>query len=216
VRDLGDRVLAHLDPDASTPAPVAGEVAVPEAVRDGGVSVTVEPSADGGATVTVIGKDRVGMLADTAAMFALQRASVRAARAWPQGPYAVSVWEIADEHVDPAVLRQRFEAIADGRVDPTHRLRPADSPALAPTVGIRADASRQATVLEVRAADRPGTVHLVCAALARMGLTVRSAHVDTLGPQAVDVFYVQEVDAGALSDHRAADAAHAVRAALTA
>ena len=49
-----------------------------------------------------------------------------------------------------------------------------------------------------------------------MGLTVRSAHVDTLGPQAVDVFYVQEVDAGALSDHRAADAAHAVRAALTA
>ena len=216
VRDLGDRVLAHLDPDASTPAPVAGEVAVPEAVRDGGVSVTVEPSADGGATVTVIGKDRVGMLADTAAMFALQRASVRAARAWPQGPYAVSVWEIADEHVDPAVLRQRFEAIADGRVDPTHRLRPADSPALAPTVGIRADASRQATVLEVRAADRPGTVHLVCAALARMGLTVRSAHVDTLGPQAVDVFYVQEADAGALSDHRAADAAHAVRAALTA
>ena len=216
VRDLGDRVLAHLDPDASTPAPVAGEVAVPEAVRDGGVSVTVEPSADGGATVTVIGKDRVGMLADTAAMFALQRASVRAARAWPQGPYAVSVWEVADEHVDPAVLRQRFEAIADGRVDPTHRLRPADSPALAPTVGIRADASRQATVLEVRAADRPGTVHLVCAALARMGLTVRSAHVDTLGPQAVDVFYVQEVDAGALSDHRAADAAHAVRAALTA
>ena len=216
VRDLGDRVLAHLDPDASTPAPVAGEVAVPEAVRDGGVSVTVEPSADGGATVTVIGKDRVGMLADTAAMFALQRASVRAARAWPQGPYAVSVWEVADEHVDPAVLRQRFEAIADGRVDPTHRLRPADSPALAPTVGIRADASRQATVLEVRAADRPGTVHLVCAALARMGLTVRSAHVDTLGPQAVDVFYVQEADAGALSDHRAADAAHAVRAALTA
>ena len=216
VRDLGDRVLAHLDPDASTPAPVAGEVAVPEAVRGGGVSVTVEPSADGGATVTVIGKDRVGMLADTAAMFALQRASVRAARAWPQGPYAVSVWEVADEHVDPAVLRQRFEAIADGRVDPSHRLRPADSPALAPTVGIRADASRQATVLEVRAADRPGTVHLVCAALARMGLTVRSAHVDTLGPQAVDVFYVQEVDAGALSDHRAADAAHAVRAALTA
>ena len=37
---------------------------------------------------------------------------------------------------------------------------------------------------------------------------------DTLGPQAVDVFYVQEAHAGALSDDRAAEAAHAVRAAL--
>jgi [protein-PII] uridylyltransferase len=70
-------------------------------------------------------------------------------------------------------------------------------------------------VLEVRAADRPGTVHLVCAALARLGLTVRSAHVDTLGPQAVDVFYLQEEGAGALTDERASAAAHAVRAALT-
>jgi [protein-PII] uridylyltransferase len=67
----------------------------------------------------------------------------------------------------------------------------------------------------VRTADRPGVVHLVCAALAGHGLTVRSAHVDTLGPQAVDVFYVQEADAGALSDERAAAAAHAVRAALS-
>jgi len=41
------------------------------------------------------------------------------------------------------------------------------------------------------------------------------AHVDTLGPQAVDVFYVQESQAGVLSDSRAASAAHAVRAALS-
>jgi [protein-PII] uridylyltransferase len=38
--------------------------------------------------------------------------------------------------------------------------------------------------------------------------------VDTLGPQAVDVFYVQEEGAGSLSDERAAEAAHAVRSAL--
>jgi [protein-PII] uridylyltransferase len=70
-------------------------------------------------------------------------------------------------------------------------------------------------VLEVRTADRPGVVHLVCAALATLDLTVRSAHVDTLGPQAVDVFYVQESSAGALTDTRAAEAAHAVREALS-
>ena len=60
---------------------------------------------------------------------------------------------------------------------------------------------------------RSGT--LVCAALAGLDLSVRSAHVDTLGPQAVDVFYVREAGAGVLSDERAAAAAHAVRAALS-
>ncbi len=214
IRDLGARVLVHLDPGVAAPVSVTEELEIPEAVRRGGVSVTVEPAPDG-ASVTVIGEDRVGLLADAAAMFAIQRASVRAARAWTQGAYAISVWEVADEHLDPAVLRQRFEAIADGRVDASARLRPADATTLAPSVVVRPDASDQATVLEVRATDRPGIVHLVCSALAGLDLTVRSAHVDTLGPQAVDVFYVQEAAAGVLSDHRAADAAHAVRAALT-
>ena len=66
----------------------------------------------------------------------------------------------------------------------------------------------------MRVDDRPGVVYLVCAALARLDLTVRSAHLTTLGPQAVDVFYMQELGAGVLSDERAAAAAHAVRRAL--
>ena len=67
----------------------------------------------------------------------------------------------------------------------------------------------------MRTTDRPGVVHLVCAALTELDVAVRSAHVNTLGPQAVDVFYLQEASAGVLSDQRAAAAAHAVRAALT-
>lgn len=59
-------------------------------------------------------------------------------------------------------------------------------------------------------------IHRVCTALADLDVAVRSAHVDTLGPQAVDVFYLQEPAAGALTDQRAAQAAHAVRAALDA
>jgi [protein-PII] uridylyltransferase len=162
----------------------------------------------------VVAPDRVGLLADLAAVFALQRVGIRAARAWSQQQYAVSVWEVADEHVDPAILRQRYDAIQEGRVDPAPRLAPPAVQALAPIVVVRPEASAQATVLEVRASDRPGVVYLVCAALARLDVAVRSAHVDTLGPQAVDVFYLQEAAAGALSDLRAAQAAHAVRAAL--
>ena len=94
------------------------------------------------------------------------------------------------------------------------RLRPAGGSALAPSVAVRPEASQRSTVLEVRATDKPGVLYLVLAALARLGITVRSAHIDTLGPQAVDVFYLQESDAGALSEDRGAEAAHAVRAAL--
>ncbi|MFC5179130.1 [protein-PII] uridylyltransferase [Nocardioides taihuensis] len=215
VRTLERRVAAaFVGSPAVAPEVIPDDVAVPRTARRGGIALEVVPGDDG-STVTVVAPDRVGLLADAAAVFALQRASVRAARAWSQGEYGVSVWDVAETHLDPAVLRQRFEAIAEGRLDATARLRPADAGVLAPTVVVRPEASHHATVLEVRAADRPGVVHLVCAALARLDLTVRSAHVDTLGPQAVDVFYVQENAAGGLSDSRAAEAAHAVRDALS-
>jgi len=176
-------------------------------------AMTIVPVSDG-ARLTVIAHDRVGLLADVAACLALQRTSVRAARAWDQGHYAVSVWDVADDTIEPAVLRNRFDAVVSGRVRPGERLRPTVGAPLGPSVAVRPEASDQSTVLEVRAADRPGVLYLVLAALARLGITVRSAHVDTLGPQAVDVFYLQEADAGALSEDRAARAAHAVRAAL--
>ena len=141
----------------------------------------------------------------------------RAARAWSQDRYAVSVWEVGEPDLDAAVLRQRYEAVAEGKVDVARRLRSAGPGAeLDPAVVVRPEASDQATVLEVRAADRLGVIHRVCAALAALDIAVRSAHVDTLGPQAVDVFYLQESSAGALTDQRAAQAAHAVRAALDA
>jgi [protein-PII] uridylyltransferase len=212
VRQVAARTAALL----GEPAPVEDTpdlVAVPKEVRRGGVAILVSPG-DEGARVTVLAPDRVGLLADAAAVFALQRASVRSARAWAQGDVGVSLWEVAEEHLDEAVLRQRFEAIVAGRVDPSARLR-GDPERIAPSVVVRPEASAHATVLEVRTADRPGVVHQVCRALAGLDLTVRSAHVNTLGPQAVDVFYVQEAHAGVLSDTRAAEAAHAVRAALS-
>lgn len=218
VRDLGARVLVELEPGRTGPTPTTDELEVPPAARAGGVSVSVEEGEDG-STVTVVAPNRVGLLADAAAALALQRASVRAARAWSQDGYGVSVWEVADGALDAAVLRERLAAVAEGRLDTAPRLRsPGGSVRvrpLAPSVAVRPEASRRSTVLEVRAADRPGVVHRVCRALAAMEVAVRSAHVDTVGPQAVDVFYLQEPGAGALTDTRAAAAAHAVRAALS-
>ncbi|PUA80731.1 [protein-PII] uridylyltransferase [Nocardioides currus] len=214
---LHRHALAAVGGEASPYAMESGDLPVPDVVRRGGVSVAVEPD-DAGARVVVLAPDRVGLLADAAAVLALQRVTVRSARAWAQeGSGAVvgaSVWEVAEPELDAAVLRERLVAISEGRLDAAGRLsRPAPT-RLEPVVVVRADASRRSTVLEVRMDDRPGVVWLVCQALAALELSVRSAHVSTLGPQAVDVFYVQERDAGALSETRAAEAAHAVRDAL--
>jgi [protein-PII] uridylyltransferase len=214
IRGLAAQARRALDAGPGAPAHVHEPVEIPAQVRRGELSLRVEPLADG-ARVTVVAPDRVGLLADMAATFAVQRVGVRAARAWSQEDYAVNVWEVAEAYLDATVLRERFEAISEGRLDPSGRLRPVGPGRLAPAVVVRPEASTQATVLEVRTDDRPGVVYLVAAALAALGITVRSAHVDTLGPQAVDVFYLQEASAGALGDERAAQAAHAVRAALS-
>ncbi len=219
VLDLARRALAALDTGAALPPISSDPVPVPASLRDDpeGLVVDVERHGDG-CRVTTIAADRVGLLADVAAVLALQRLPVRAARAWaqdePSGEWAVSVWEVAADDVDPAILRTHWDAVRGGRVDVDARFRAAVT-GLEPTVVVRPEASEQATVLEVRAADRPGVIRLVCAALAAAGVDVRSAHVDTLGPQAVDVFYLQEEGAGALSETRASEAAHAVRSALS-
>jgi [protein-PII] uridylyltransferase len=214
IHDLSRRAAASLTSGGTLPPVVAEEVEIPDVVRGGETFIDVEQVAEA-SRVTVIAPDRVGLLADIAAMLALQRAPVRAARAWAQDTFAVSVWEVAEEHLEVPLLKQRYDAVVDGRVDPATRLQAPSVPTLAPSVVVRPEASTHSTVLEVRAADRPGIVYLVCAALAGMDVAVRSAHVDTLGPQAVDVFYVQEASAGVLGDQRAAAAAHAVREALS-
>ncbi|MGB0098859.1 MAG: [protein-PII] uridylyltransferase [Nocardioides sp.] len=214
IRDLARRAGAALDSGSPALPIVTDDVEIPDAARGGSAAIAVEPAVDG-SRVTVVAPDRVGLLADLAAVFALRRIPVRAARVWAQDQYGVSVWEVGEPALEAAVLRQHYDAVVAGRLDAARRL-PVSSAALDPMVVVRPEASARATVLEVRTDDRPGVVHVVCAALAQLDVAVRSAHLDTLGPQAVDVFYLQEPSAGALTDLRAAEAAHAVRAALTA
>ena len=203
---LADEPLDDVDPtEIDLPARIKAD---PTAV-----SVVAQETPEG-SRVTVVGADRVGLLADAAAVLALQRVGVRAARAWTQDGFGVSVWDLAETGLDDILLRQRLEAIVSGRLDAGEKLRRATSVTLEPSVAVRPEASPSATVIEVRTADRPGLMYVVCSALAAMQVSVRSAHVSTLGPAAVDVFYVQEESAGRLSEERAASAAHAVRRAL--
>ncbi|MDF4253178.1 [protein-PII] uridylyltransferase [Streptomyces sp. WMMB303] len=74
--------------------------------------------------------------------------------------------------------------------------------------------SAAATVLEVRAQDAPGLLHRIGRALEDAGVLVRSAHVSTLGANAVDAFYVTDAAGSPLSEVAAARLARRLEAEL--
>ena len=67
-------------------------------------------------------------------------------------------------------------------------------------------ASSDATVLEVRAQDRPGMLHELGTALAGAGISVRSAHIATYAGQTLDTFYITGSDGLPLPPARVAQA----------
>ncbi|HEX8509598.1 MAG TPA: hypothetical protein VF635_08910, partial [Propionibacteriaceae bacterium] len=80
----------------------------------------------------------------------------------------------------------------------------------APFVELIPDASESAAVLEVRASDRAGLLYALGRAITGQRLSIRSAHVSTLAGQAIDTFYVTEVDGSKPTD----DSAHRAGRAL--
>lgn len=70
-------------------------------------------------------------------------------------------------------------------------------------------------MIEVRAQDAPGLLHRIGRALEQSAVRVRSAHVSTLGANAVDAFYVTGADGEPLGDVRAAELAGEVQRALS-
>lgn len=55
------------------------------------------------------------------------------------------------------------------------------------------NASNRSTVIEINALNRPGLLYDVAYAIFRLKLSIFSAHVDTYGERAVDVFYVRDM-----------------------
>jgi [protein-PII] uridylyltransferase len=174
--------------------------------------------------ITVIAPDRAGLLADIAGVLAGVRLSVRSALvrtvATPGGDIAVDTWWVDSGRGDPpaaATLETALRRLAAGDtsvLEPLARREagyrvPLGAPAR-PRVVLLPGASVEATVLEVRAADRPGLMHAIGAALAAVGVDLRSAHVATHAGQAVDVLYVCEPGGGRLAPPRVAETVSAL------
>jgi [protein-PII] uridylyltransferase len=151
--------------------------------------------------VTIAAPDRPGLLWQAAGVLALHRLAVRTARSHAPHPGSTAVLEFTalpefGSPPDPATLEADLRRVLASRLDVAARLerravrgrRGITVPP--PRVTIVGAASATATVVEVRAHDRPGLLWRIGHTLGECGLQVRTAKVDTLGANAVDVFYV--------------------------
>ncbi|GGT49518.1 [protein-PII] uridylyltransferase [Actinomadura citrea] len=223
VAELARRAAAALSGGTPPPGPAltADHLAL---ARHDGAAVRVT-----GSRITIAAPDRPGLLWRAAGVLALHRLAVKTARvvsspsvsgsAAPSAQTAVLDFTAVPEFgtpPDPAGLEADLRRMLAGRLDVAERLeRRARSVRIRPGVTVPPprvmivdDASRTATVVEVRAHDRPGLLWRVGQALGSCGLQVRAAQVDTLGAEAVDVFYVVDDQGRPLDDP---DALAAVR-----
>jgi [protein-PII] uridylyltransferase len=166
-----------------------------------------------GGEVTVVALDRPGLLWRAAGVLASHRLAVRGATATSVGDTAVTVFSVAPEYGDPPdaeLVAADLRRMLEGRLDVQDRLdrraravRTTGAAAPPPKVTLVDSASDTATVVEVRAHDEPGLLWRIGRALGDCGLDVRAARVETLGAEAVDVFYVTDADGDLLTDQQA-------------
>ncbi|MGW0858768.1 [protein-PII] uridylyltransferase [Streptomyces sp. NPDC002690] len=234
---------APADPGPAVPDAEQERLAV-EALRTGEPVLALHtqpepPSESGepgpvGVELLIALPDRPGVLPAVAGVLALHRLTVRAAdlravelptELGESADLLLLSWRVAAEYGElPQVSRLRADLlrVLDGALDIQARLAERESAyprrrgikAPPPRVTVASAASRQATVIEVRAQDAPGLLHRIGRALEDSAVRVRSAHVATLGANAVDTVYVTRVDGTVLSDEEAATVAKSLEAAL--
>ncbi|MEV7187694.1 [protein-PII] uridylyltransferase [Kitasatospora sp. NPDC093102] len=205
-----------------------GQPALSLRARSEGASPGAEPM---GVELNLAVPDRPGLLGTAAGVLALHRLAVRSAGLREldpvgAGPVLLLSWRVAAEYgelPEAARLRADLRRALDGSLDVARRLAERDAaaprrrgvPTPPPLVAVApAVASESATVLEVRAHDAPGLLHRIGRALDGAGVRVRTAHVSTLGAEAVDSFYLTDEAGSPLTARRAGEVAAAVRAAL--
>ena len=193
----------------------------------GDPGIVVEVSSHGSAhELRVVAPDRLGLFADTAGLFAAAGLVVRSAVLRTQEGVAEDVWHVESPSGDAplaADLERDLARLGAGDRAPLARLtrrtagRAGAQRGTAGPLRTRAfvvpEASTTATVVEVRAGDRPGLLHDIAGTLTGVGLDIRSAHIATYAGQALDTFYLT-TDGGRVLDP--AEAALAVAAIIDA
>jgi [protein-PII] uridylyltransferase len=160
-----------------------------------------------GDRVTTVAPDQPGLFSRVAGVLSIHGLDVLGAQAHSDeqgmaanefrvGPpkHGLVSWQRITEDLERAIAGQlAIEARLAERAR-TYRRRRHVGHAAPSSVRIDNESSSNATVVEVRAPDRIGLLYRVTKALADLGLDIRHARVQTLGPDVVDAFYVRGPD----------------------
>jgi len=189
-----------------------------EAVAAGEPRVVVRPQG-GCYRIDIFDRDRLGLFADTAGLLAAYGLVVRTAILRTLDGVAANEWHVespSGEAPDEARIVRGLARLAQGDRAPLgtldRRRQFAGPPSARAGSGspgqaralVVPHASDEATVLEVRAQDRPGLLHELGVTFAKAGLSVRSAHIATYAGQTLDTFYVTEFGGRLLSPAKVA------------
>lgn len=207
IKDLADRVRRALH---GRPLPEPPELTEHQriALDHSGVWTSLE-MGESEITVTVAAPDRVGLLSLVAGVLSLSRLNVLSARISTVGDRAVQEWVVRPAFGDPPAVEQVSDDVRraiEGTYDVATKLAQRDADHQVsnrtqypePVIEVL-NASSQSTIVEVRAHDAPGLLYRASAALAQTGATIVGAKVSTLGADAVDVFFVTDVNGRQLS-----------------
>ena len=223
INALADRAESQLiGEDREAIATELVDLGLARSVRlDGKPRVRYESKA-GGMQLVIAARDRLGLFSETAGLLSAHAVSVRSAVVHTVEGVAVNTWrvdkQVAAELPDAAFLVQQMERLETGDPAVLQAVRRREARAGAgrggqPFVEEIRDASETAAVIELRAGDRSGLLYALGRSLAEVKLSVRSAHISTLAGQAIDTFYLTEVDGTQLTDARAEQAIEVLAAA---
>jgi [protein-PII] uridylyltransferase len=165
--------------------------------------------------VLVYAADRPGLFASLAAAISASGADIASARVHTTKDgaafdvFSIQTADLApfgldDEEALPSLITRLRRAALDDHAMPAAKPPSRRSAAftIEPWVRIDNDLTPHATVVEASGRDRPGLLAGLAHVFAESKVTIASAHIETLGERASDVFYVHEADGGQISNVR--------------
>ena len=165
-----------------------------------------------GLELTVVAADRPGTFAKVAGVLALNGADVLGASAHSEHGRALSVfrvgsvlggepdWARIDEQVNRALAGRLAVAARLGDRSRTYRPIHLTARPARPTMTVDNVSSATATVLEVTCPDGVGVLYRITRAFAELDLDIVRAHVQTLGSDVIDAFYVRDPFGAKITD----------------
>ncbi len=182
-----------------------------EAARGGEEVAAVWLQEQGAAELVVVCPDRLGLFSRVAGAIAGTGADVRGARIHTLADQtAFDLFTLAYPEQDDAALARTAAAVKqavaanvpfdDAPAEIETAPRRARAFRVPASVAFDDEASETATVIEISGRDRRGLLADLARALCEQSVEVSSAHVESYGERAMDVFYALESDGSKITD----------------